>query len=208
MFPPSYQDINRKITEKYLNYDNGFFIEVGGADGITQSNTWHLEMYKNWTGILIEPNKEAATKCFYNRPKSKVYNYALVSDTYSEDEIKMLRRTWYTGDPGLTSSAHDSIINDIEQWREYNEEFIAPSTTLTCLLDNFDMTGKEIDFFSLDVEGYELEVLKGLDLLQFCPKVILVEWHLDINDITKILDNTHKLQEKLSEHDYVFTVRD
>ena len=56
MYPWSYQEVNRKVTERYLNYNNGFFIEVGGADGVIQSNTIHLERYKNWTGVLVEPN--------------------------------------------------------------------------------------------------------------------------------------------------------
>jgi hypothetical protein len=35
----------------------------------------------------------------------------------------------------------------------------------------------EIDFVSVDVEGTELEVLKGLDLSRFRPRVLVVESH-------------------------------
>ena len=41
--------------EKYLNYNNGFFIELGANDGISQSNTYYFEKNKNWNGVLIEP---------------------------------------------------------------------------------------------------------------------------------------------------------
>jgi hypothetical protein len=41
---------------KYIKYKNGFYIELGANDGISQSNTLFLEKYKNWSGILIEPN--------------------------------------------------------------------------------------------------------------------------------------------------------
>ena len=208
MFPPSYKDINRIVTEKYLNYNSGFFIEVGGADGYTQSNTWHLEKYKNWTGILVEPNLDAAMKCRDNRPLSDVFNYALVGSDYAEDEIKMFKRFWYNGDPGLTTSAHDSAINESPNWKEYNSEFTIPAVTLNSILENYGLDNKKIDFFSLDVEGYELEVLKGLDLKRFCPKVILIEWHLDFEDVKKLLDETHTLEEKLSEHDYVFVSKE
>ena len=51
----------------YLNFDNGFYIECGANDGITQSNTYKLEKDKNWKGLLIEPSLFAYQKCVNNR---------------------------------------------------------------------------------------------------------------------------------------------
>jgi len=48
-----------------------------------------------------------------------------------------------------------------------------PARTLRSILD--EVSEKEIDFLSLDVEGYELNVLKGLDLNKYPPKYMLVE---------------------------------
>lgn len=179
MYPDSYKNVNRIITEKYLNYDSGFYIEVGGSDGYTQSNTWHLEMYKQWKGILVEPNPIAAEQCRNSRPNSEVFNYALVSSECSDTEIKLLRRTVYSGDPGLMSSISDSPIREISEWispvtqTDTTEEVIVQTTTLNDILESMNVD--KIDFFSLDVEGYEIEVLKGLDLKKFCPKVMLIE---------------------------------
>ena len=211
MYPPSLNDVNRVVTEKYLNYDNGLFIEVGGADGYTQSNTWYLEKYKNWTGILVEPNTESAIVCRNNRPNSLVYNYALVSEDFEDTEIKMMRRVVYSGDPGLMTSTADSPIRQVSDWinpitdSDTTEEFTVQTATLNSILEAQDI--KIIDFFSLDVEGYEIEVLKGLDLKKYCPKVLLIEWHLDIEDVKKLLDETHIFKEQLSKHDYVFIAR-
>ena len=46
-----------KKLKKFLNYKNGFYIEIGAYDGVTQSNTLYFEKNKNWHGILIEPSK-------------------------------------------------------------------------------------------------------------------------------------------------------
>ena len=56
-----------KKLENYLKYNNGFYIEIGAYDGITQSNTYYYEKNKNWKGILIEPSKSVFEKCKFHR---------------------------------------------------------------------------------------------------------------------------------------------
>jgi FkbM family methyltransferase len=214
MYPPSFLDVNRGVTEKYLNYRDGFFIEVGGADGYTQSNTWHLEQELGWKGVLVEPNNEAFEICRENRPNSKVFNAALISHDNPIKEITMMHRRVYSEDPGLMTSVKYSPIWDNPAWsakasaldeEEIRYEFLVPACTLDSLLEPLDI--KTIDFFSLDVEGFELEVLKGFSIEKYLPKVLLVEWHDDIQKIIDVVDNTHAFAEKLSPHDYVFTLR-
>lgn len=78
-----------------------------------------------------------------------------------------------------------------------------PACTLSSILDGIDNI-PEIDFFSLDVEGYELEVLKGLDFSKYRPKYILVETS-KFNEIDEYLTkNNYKLLEKMSSHDYFY----
>ena len=52
-FHPSMAQIEKKFL-KYLDFQNGFFIEVGAHDGYTQSNTYFLEKHQLWRGLLIE----------------------------------------------------------------------------------------------------------------------------------------------------------
>jgi hypothetical protein len=44
----------------HIRFRRGFFVEVGGNDGISQSNTAYLERYLGWRGLLIEPIPELA----------------------------------------------------------------------------------------------------------------------------------------------------
>ena len=48
-------ELDKKILN-YVNSRNGYFVELGANDGITQSNTKHYELYKGWQGVLIEPS--------------------------------------------------------------------------------------------------------------------------------------------------------
>ena len=52
-------------------------------------------------------------------------------------------------------------------------EFRAPARTLSSILD--EVGAPEVDFLSLDVEGYEAQVLAGLDLERHAPRFVLVE---------------------------------
>ena len=55
--------------------------------------------------------------------------------------------------------------------------FTAPARTLSSLLDEH-AAGQKVDLLSLDVEGYEVEALLGLDLARHRPRFICVEtWH-------------------------------
>ena len=54
---PSFNALDRKF-EKFLDFDGGFFIEAGANDGFEQSNTYHLERWRGWSGVLVEPIPE------------------------------------------------------------------------------------------------------------------------------------------------------
>ena len=50
-----YHSINEldKQLEKYVNYDNGFYVELGANDGINQSNSLFFELKRNWRILQI-----------------------------------------------------------------------------------------------------------------------------------------------------------
>lgn len=51
------QDRQDQYVDQYFGKtNNGIFLEVGAADGVTLSNTLFLERERNWTGLLIEPD--------------------------------------------------------------------------------------------------------------------------------------------------------
>ena len=59
------------------------------------------------------------------------------------------------------------------------------SETLNSIIENSPFKDNKIDFLSIDVEGYEMNVLKGFDIKKYQPKIIVLEF----------LDNTLKKQE-------------
>lgn len=159
---------------KHINYPTGFYIECGANDGITQSYTYELEKME-WNGILVEPSLKAFNDCIKNRSKNNFfYNCALVSS----EEIKEIVGDF---DGSLMSSIYGKRKNRIAN-------IMIKCRTLNSILEELNI--KKIDLFSLDVEGYELEVLKGFNINKYKPKYILIEIYDDIkNDIFNLMQS-------------------
>ena len=145
---------------KHIKKTNGIFLEAGAFDGAFQSYTYSLEQNYGWTGVLIEPSVNAFNICKQNRPNSICVNIALVDD------------------PLITSIVGDfdgspmSSINGLRLNRESQIEVAA--TTLTKIFDEY-FSSKTVDLMSIDVENYELEVLKGLNFTKYQTQFILLE---------------------------------
>lgn len=77
-----------------------------------------------------------------------------------------------------------------------------PTITLTSILYEFPNLSK-IDFLSLDVEGYELNVLKGLDLDKYMPTYILVEANF-FDEVHNYLESRYKIVDQFSPHDFLY----
>jgi len=208
----SLHELDEKLL-KYLNYENGFFIECGANDGVSQSNTLLLEQKLNWSGLLIEPGLENFNKCKQARPKCIVENYALVSNEYTESTIE----------GNFNNSSHSGLMNSINNCPDYfNEEMIfwankfkkenisnpvkVQCATLQFLLDKHNIN--KVDFFSLDVEGHEIEVLKGLDFTKIRPSFILIETttHEYYREIVTnyMLSKNYKKIEEISINDILY----
>ena len=187
----SLNDLDFKLR-KYLNYENGFFIEIGANDGVSQSNTLYYEINKGWKGVLVEPNFNNYLFLKYLRStKNMFYNRACVSNDFKEDYIELFYND-------LMTSINDA--NNID----YNyETFICKTSTLEKILDN-SSSPNLIDLFSLDVEGYELEVLKGNNFDKYNFKYLCIE-SKDLDPIKIFLEEKeYELIEKLSHHDFLF----
>ena len=204
---PGLNDLDNKLS-KYIGYKDGYFIEVGANDGYSQSNTFYLEKVLGWEGLLVEPIPELYSQCRKERKKSSVYNFALVSSEFSEKEILID----YAGLQSVVVGAmggEELRLGHIEKGLSSQNiksgySVSVPTITLEALLQRESFREQnEIDFFSLDVEGYEVEVLKGLNLDKYRPKYILVETR-QFEIVERMLRKYYLLKEKMSYHDYLF----
>ena len=205
---PSLNNLDEKLA-KYLGFNNGFFIEAGSNDGYNQSNTYRLENTQGWSGLLIEAIPDLAKVCQRTRSRSTTLNCALVANERETPRVTMHFANLMSvvensfGDRERTDQ-HIKTGLEVQNLAEtYAMEVTA--RTLSSIIDELDI-GRSVDFFSLDVEGYEIEVLRGLDLNRHRPRFILVETSKP-EVVISLLDEHYDMVEKLSVHDYLFRLR-
>ena len=189
MSDPSYSSTFRSVRG-YLP-KVGTFVEAGAVDGFFESNTYWLERFEGWNGVLIEPSRDMFNRLEFNRPRSLHFNCALVAHE----------------DNGKTMSLIGHHATATIQRSEGNESSssVVVGRSLSSILDESGVN--EIDFLSLDVEGFERDVLNGIDFDRHAPKVILIECLTEdaLQIISEFLARKgYRNEKKITYRDYLF----
>jgi FkbM family methyltransferase len=153
------------VREFFGGARSGFFVEVGANRPQQESQTWHLEQL-GWTGVLIEPQPELADE-LRRRRTGKVYAVACSSPENAGRPMRL-----------HVAGAMSSLDRDRMAPGAEPERVIEVAVrTLDDILDEAQAP-EGFEFLSVDVEGHELEVLGGLDLARWRPRLILLEDHV------------------------------
>ena len=201
-------NLDRKLN-KYLNHKWGFFIELGANDGISQSNSMYLEKHYGWKGLLIEPHLPSYIKLIENRSKDNFfYNCACVAFDFEPEEYRYI----YSNLMSIGIDDENEIQDRFNHAKkglayledgEKNEVLNSKARTLDSILKETNSPNL-IDFMSLDVEGAELAVLRGIDFQIYRFKFMLVESR-SIEKIELFLAaRGYELIEQMTIHDYLF----
>jgi len=145
----------------------GFFVEFGATNGVDRSNTWMLEKVLGWRGILAEParcwheqlaaNRNCAIehRCVWRNTGEKL--------TFSE-----------VSDPELSTLSTFSGDDFHHKSRESHRAYQVETISLDELLRAHDAP-VSIDFFSIDTEGSEFDILEAFDFGKRRFRVIVCE---------------------------------
>ena len=189
-------DIDLYLHQIFNKKPQGFFIEAGANDGFNQNNTYLLEKELKWNGLLIEPNIHAYKNCKKIR-NCIIENCALVSFDYKDEYIE--------GDFNQ-ASFEGSMMGGCSNI--HTKSCKVKAEKLSNILDRHNI--HKIDFLSIDVEGYEIEALMGLDFNRHSPSYILYEdhEHRNIKYIEKFEDffanRNYSLEKKFSNNHFLF----
>lgn len=198
---------------KYLNYRDGYYIELGAADGIGFSNTLLFELQKGWAGVLIEPSPSNFLKCIENRSnRNTFFCNACISFDYTEKFVEMIYAHYMSVAVGMASDIENPQKHALDgaKYLASAKERVFRYGALARPLNELLIEAKSpalIDFISLDVEGVELEVLKGIDHSAFKFKLMCIESRSP-EILTEYLHaHGYKHQEQISHHDHIYLLQ-
>lgn len=154
----------------------GTYVELGGLDGVTISNSHLFHTVYEWKGVLMELAPSNYEKLVRNRPNELVppIHAAVCNSEQTFHYIEENEKFW-----GTTAGIWEFMSESFRQtwWKSVRfEDLMAiQCTPLRQLFQTYTPEIHFFDFLSLDVEGAELEALQSIDYELVSFGVILVE---------------------------------
>jgi FkbM family methyltransferase len=175
----SYSQFGEDLIIAHLLFIKGItkpsYLDIGANEPKQISNTYYFYT-RGSRGVLVEPNPYLYRKLKRQRPHDIVLNKGVAFDERTEAEFYL-----FAGEGnGLSTFSEKEAMH----WHEvgvkgakkyfYEKVITIPLIGVNKLLeDYFSSAGPDI--LSIDVEGFDLQILQSLDFNRYAPKIICVE---------------------------------
>jgi FkbM family methyltransferase len=161
------------IDEVFPQKTSGFFLELGAADGFSDSNTYVLEKRYGWSGICIEPHPDLFD-ALVNRYKRSCtcVPFAVDSERGSVEFVLAGQASGLLTDESDNSPTRRPGL--IHAARAQGRIKVVEALPLEELLDKYSAP-EVIDYFSLDVEGLETRILRKFPFDRYTFLAITIE---------------------------------
>jgi hypothetical protein len=166
-FAQSGEDIVVSTIFSHLGLPQPSYIDIGASDPIKLSNTY-LFYLQGCRGVLVEPNVDLIPQYQKVRPRDTFLNVGIgIDSTPSADYYRLSEPSWNS-----FSKEHADL--GVAAGKTIKEVVKMPLVNVNEVLAQH-FPGGAPDFFSIDIEGLDLPVLKTLNFEKHRPKVICVE---------------------------------
>ena len=163
-FSKSGDDI--QLMKLINNNTPGTYVDIGCWHPIKASNTYFFHLRK-WKGICIDPNPELKSLFKKYRPSDNFINVG-IGNSNTTLEYYMLKESSMNTFSFEFIKKHNLESNIVKKIN-------IPIFSLKDVLDKNMDKNDRLDFFDVDAEGFDLEILKTNDWTKYRPKVIVVE---------------------------------
>ena len=191
---------DRWVMEMLKTKKNGYFVDVGASNGISNNNTYVFEKELGWEGICVEPSPVLRSFQTLVQTRSCICENVCIFDR--DGEVDFIARGRKIEVSGINyENANKNILAHVKGG---HPTIKVPCITLMQLLEK-NNAPHIIDYLSLDTEGSEWDILKDFDFSEYTFLTITVENNYHGNDDEKkekgARDNVRKL---LKDNGYIW----
>lgn len=151
----------------------GFWIDIGANHPFRDSVTKNL-YDQGWYGINVEPVGHFFDLLELHRPRD--VNLRCVAGATGGTVSFSVNQS------NFDLSRIASAEGDIEGLQPDQSLIEVPMMTVREILQSYASPGITVDFLKIDVEGFEVDVLRGCDLARMRPRVAVVETSVQTKD--------------------------
>jgi FkbM family methyltransferase len=164
------------LSRIFEDRETGFYVDIGAHHPQRFSNTMFFYQ-KGWRGINIDALPGSMEAFRKERPEDINLEIAV------SDKVEELR--FYIFNDLALSTFSRTLAEEYKQKDEYSVagEILLKTCRLEDIFIEHLLPGQRIDFMSVDVEGFEINVLKSNNWKIYRPQVILTEFlEFDFNN--------------------------
>ena len=172
---------------------NGFYIDVGAFHPYRINNTYLLYK-KGFRGINIDIS--ATSIDFFNFARPDDVNLNIGASDKFEDKIFFSKKNL-----SFHNTLSKSLAESDIQTEPFKKKYSISCKPLDYIIKKTKFSNKTIDFLNIDAEGYDYQVLLGLNLKKYKPKVICIEISPLVDKKNEQYKNT-KIYKYLLKHGY------
>jgi hypothetical protein len=165
---------------------NGFYVDIGAHHPFRFSNTYHFYL-KGWHGINADAMQGGML----------IFDQYRKRDINIETGVGKCKKTskYFIFEDGAHNGFYDESKIEVNRIKsKLLKSIMIPTIPLKHLLDKHLPLGRKINFLTVDVEGYDLEVLESNDWKKYRPDFVLVEiWFDDSSSQENLIGNFMKI---------------
>ncbi|CAE7788752.1 unnamed protein product [Symbiodinium microadriaticum] len=160
----------------------GVYVEIGAFDGITYSNTLSLHSCLGWSGMLIEGSPRNFERLRRNlkttRPSNVVVHFGAVCAPPESNLTFLTGKQAGLAEHGACDGDAKQLLPAAQRKSHHICNIHVDTATVPCKPMSWylqSLSSSHVDFFSLDVEGSELEVLLTMNFKEVTVEVFMIE---------------------------------
>ena len=194
------QNLSTIYEKVFGRISTGTFVEVGGYDGESFSNTSCLADV-GWSGLYVEPVPAFAQQCSL---RHKNNNVLVAQRAIAQEPGKITLHVG--GTLTTTKKGHVEAYNEIDwaKGHHHGQQIEVRCDRLDTIMTKAQ-TPKNFELLVVDVEGSEPEVFESFSLEEWKPKMLIVELedeHHSFQTYEHIVEPIVKLRKKILDAGY------